>query len=83
MTSLNLTSMSGTLGLQNSLDNDDVARKVVINKAVLLIHYPPSGRFPGYETCVLRVPQLLCSLTAARASKGNSQKIVYKTCKTT
>ena len=43
----------------------------------------PSGRFPGFVKCFLRVPQLLCSFPAAQASKGNSQKIVYKTCETT
>ena len=47
------------------------------------LHCPPSGHFPGFVKCFLRVPQLLCSFPAAQASKGNSQKIVYKSCETT
>ena len=47
------------------------------------IHSPPSGHFPGLVKCFLQVPQLLCSFPAAQASKGNSQKIVYKTWETT
>ena len=39
--------------------------------------------FPGFVKCFLRVPQLLCSFPAAQASKGRSQKIIYKTCETT
>ena len=35
------------------------------------IHRPPSGRFPGFVKCFLRVPQLLCSFPAAQASMGN------------
>ena len=41
------------------------------------------GRAPicerGLVKCFLRVPQSYCSFPAAQASKGNSQKIVYKT----
>ena len=40
------------------------------------IHWTPSGHFPGFVKCFLRVPQLLCSFPAARASMGNSHKIV-------
>ena len=48
-------------------------------KCCSFLHCPPSGRFPGVVKCFRRVPQLLCSFPADLASKGNSQKIVYKT----
>ena len=48
-----------------------------------VVHCPASGGFPGFVKYFLIVPQLLCSFPATQASKGNSQKIVNKTCETT
>ena len=44
-----------------------------------IVHCPPLGCFPGFVRCFLGVPQLVCSFPAAKASKKNSQRIVYKT----
>ena len=54
----------------------------VVN-SITLLHCPPSGCFPGFVKYFPEVTQLLCSFPAAKASKGNSQKIVYKTCEIT
>ena len=50
---------------------------------MVVVHCPPSGRFPGFVKCFLGVPQLVFSFPAAMASKENSHRIVYKTCELT
>ena len=44
-----------------------------------LVDHSKSYELGGFVECFLRVPHLYCSFPAAQASKGNSQKIVYKT----